>query len=582
MRKRYGGSYAMRDKKFVAVAIFSLTLILLLSVFLMKTDDVYSGDEVLTHSLANSYYNAWMMSDSRVGGYLKSNILDESFVQTIKNAGNTVLDIVKNRRNAAYFKSERPMETGWYPQAEMKDWFYVYDTGEAFKYSSVYFNAMTDDGNPFLYNAMVHTVSSIALNQENLKWYIFSINAIFYIATFILLFKTAKRIGLSDNVSLATCVLWAGSVNCFMVVTNLRSYTVATFFVLILYYFHCQLYEAINSQEEEKFKKVLFKIVPVFVAGYLIHYSIAIFFVALMINTMVIMFFARNQLKKKWVIRYLLSNGIAVGIALLCDPMSVFGLLYSFVTDRGGEIGKTSLIQEIANEVSSVLEGQFGNIIFFILYIAIIGVVVSIHYRKKAKIQFSKSSKQLFGAVAIYIVVAIAAMGRYLTIIFPLFTLVLVVLIKDLLKEIPINGNRHWQRIAILLCIGAFLTTNTSITYRKKQMENEMLMGREGVHAEYSEENVVYVRLHARSFENMQMISNYQNALIITMPDGNYYDYGEDDRIKNQEEIVVHFADGVTKEQKNEITDWMKNEEGFSENIQLCSEGENEIYLFTR
>ncbi len=95
-----------------------LCFIIVMLIIIADVDNTMSGDEVIAYGMANSYYKGWMLSNGRVGDYLKNRIIDNDINTTLDNLFKAGKDVLENRSQAEYFSYPRPKESGWYTQSE--------------------------------------------------------------------------------------------------------------------------------------------------------------------------------------------------------------------------------------------------------------------------------------------------------------------------------------------------------------------------------------------------------------------------------------------------------------------------------
>lgn len=288
-------------------------VISILAIYCMNLDHYWSGDEVITYSMANSDYDGWMLSGGRVSDYVKNEILGETFSKTLDNFVDFVKDLMIHGNKAAYFSYPRPAETGWYHLPEVQDWFQVQEK-ERFHYGSVYVNAMGDDANSFLYYSLVHTVGSFFTHISGTAWAAFIVNLIALLVTVLLLWKISCKMGISQERGLAAVICYGTSGACLLQVTTLRAYMAASVFQLAMFLLHLDLLEAVETEDRTKIKKIMLWAIPVYVFGYVTHYTMLFWAAVLGLNTVICLLKKKNAQKRQWIKRYIMTGGG-------CDPL---------------------------------------------------------------------------------------------------------------------------------------------------------------------------------------------------------------------------------------------------------------------
>lgn len=330
-------------------AIIFCTIIAIL-IIIADADNTRSGDEVITYGMANSYYQGWMLSNGRVGDYLKNRIIDDDVKTTMHNLLRAGNDVLKNRSQAEYFSYPRPKESGWYTQSEIKDWFTISEK-EKFSYASTYVNALSDNANSFLYNALVHTISSFAGEYGDSKWCAFSINIFFVCAIYWLMAKISGLFGLNGIWSYIPGLFWGISYSCIYETTNYRAYIMSMFWATLLLYVHKQFWD---NYKTEKCRKECIKIWIVYLIGYISHYTMGIWLCVLGANTLIYLVLSSGSDKRKYILHYVLTDVLAVGCGLLLAPLSLVGLLSKLLNqisngDGGG--GFKGVLENIFDQI---------------------------------------------------------------------------------------------------------------------------------------------------------------------------------------------------------------------------------------
>ena len=189
--------------------IISMALILILPVFYMSIDEKYTGDEVVTISMANNEQAGFVFSEGRISNYLK-NAVFTSDGNLVKNLIGMATDVLKNKGGAAILNYPRDPEVKLYSSDEVYGWFAKTEQ-ERFNIGSTWLHSLSDDGNSWLYYSLVNISSSVFLVLSATKWAGFIVNMLFYCGMLLVLFKIGKKLGNSDFQNMLTLLVFGCS-----------------------------------------------------------------------------------------------------------------------------------------------------------------------------------------------------------------------------------------------------------------------------------------------------------------------------------------------------------------------------------
>lgn len=124
----------------------------------------YHMDELLSFELSNAAYNPWIVPtqpQGRLAKFVEQELKGDSLGETLGNLKDTVSDVLKNRGNSKLlsYKADVYEEPVWISAETFTDYITV-NSGDAFRYLSVYFN-VKDDNHPPFHFMLLHTMSSL-------------------------------------------------------------------------------------------------------------------------------------------------------------------------------------------------------------------------------------------------------------------------------------------------------------------------------------------------------------------------------------------------------------------------------------
>ena len=140
--------------------IAEIVILLFLAFVIEYTDNYFSGDEVVTYSMANNDKSGFVFSDGRVSNYLKNEVFVGDSNIIIK-LGEVASDLIKRRGAASILTYPRDPEVELYSKQDVEDWF-LKRNDERFNVFSTWLHSVSDDGNSWLYYSLVNVSSSIS------------------------------------------------------------------------------------------------------------------------------------------------------------------------------------------------------------------------------------------------------------------------------------------------------------------------------------------------------------------------------------------------------------------------------------
>lgn len=365
---------------------------------------------------------------------------------------------------------------------------------EKFAYDSVYDN-QSRDVHPPLYYFLFHTVSSFLPNVFS-KWIGISLNIVFFILAWIILYKLAKLILKDKYLALAVPLTWGLSAGAISSVVFIRMYVLMTVFVLLTTYLHARTIKTQVFRSRD-----LLAILLTTFLGVMTHYYFVIF--AFFISAGYF-FYLLVQKKLKFLLSYVVTMSLSLVLSVLFYPAM---LTHIFSGYRGTEAvssitNSTSSISLIFDNFSAyytILNQAVFNGILSYLLIAV-GVVLIVVARKKFLLKFQinewKTQKKtlesleesdktslillvIFTISAVMYVFIIAQVApykadRYVFPIFPLVLLVFVYLIKNSLFYFIKSRKLQLAVIAlftIISLIGTYANNTVNYLYENRKMD---------------------------------------------------------------------------------------------------------------
>lgn len=533
------------NKNIVIVIILST---IILATFYMNMDHYLSGDEVITYGMANSNSGGWMLSTGRVQAYFTNEILEDSVVKTMSNLVEFAKDVVVNRGNASYFKYARPSETGWYFQNEMKNWFQVTDENK-YSFGRVYLNAMGDDANSFLYYMLVHVVSSLFPTISSMKWSAFIVNVFAYCACTIILYNIGKCY-LSSWTNIICCLLWSFSYVCLDMITYLRPYMVESVFQLLLFLIHLQLYNAYQKNDSKSIQKSYLFIFVTYPIGYIIHYTMGLWAVALGMYTIIL--FGRNKdinLRK-----YICVGGAALTVGIIIDPFSMLGLL----SKLKGSAGENTL-SAIKNVGIELIDELFISRTFAIALLAIvIGGLICMERGKNRCCRIEQMAKDmnfsetLLGKgdatllmLAYCVITVWLTKKAYFRSVYPLLFLTVIMWIEYFLKLIiynkadRISKRRIIYMMTIVVLMAIYISNTLGCTFNSKKTEGEEYQIVKDYLIQSQHQQIALLRSHAAAYDYLYILPEYEVAYVFTDYEDSFEDCVKEMLAKHEKQICI-------------------------------------------
>ena len=223
--------------------------------------------------MANNAEGGFVFSQGRISDYLSGEVFNKDGRSLASKLFNVGSDVLKNKGGAKILNYPRDPEIRLYTGDEINDWFQKREY-ERFNVGITWLHSLSDDGNSWLYYSLVNLSSSLFMKISATKWSAFLINIIFHALTLFALLKIGQKLGNDSRQNIGMLVFYGASFELLTrTVTNLRPYTLGSFFATLLVLLIMSLYEKIIS-EDNGLDKSIPVIIFTYGIGYVSHYTV--------------------------------------------------------------------------------------------------------------------------------------------------------------------------------------------------------------------------------------------------------------------------------------------------------------------
>lgn len=517
-----------------------LTLLLIAGVlgFFVSQKEGYHMDELLSYELSNAAYNPWIVPtqpEGRLAKFMRCEIQGENIGETLKNLGNTALDVLKNRGGSelANYKADVYEEPVWIDAQQFRDYITV-NGKDAFQYPSVYFN-VKDDNHPPLHFMLLHTVSSVFQGKaEPFMGCAINIAAILGCCFLMLLLgRMGEGTGIplwNRQTGLLAALLYGLSSGAVATALLIRMYGMMTFFCMALFALH------VKKWRDKSFDAKNGWLIAVTVLGFLTQYFFLFYCLTLALVTAVGL--AREKLWKQ-LRRYIRSMVTAAAIGLACFPFAVSDV---FSSGRGVEA-----LDSLKNGFGGYGErlGAFGGILLERLFgsvrggagiLLLLGVSLlpAYAYNRKKGGAAAENPAGRYGGWLILLIVPPAAyfllaarmspymVDRYVMAVFPFCAILLALLIGGTVRLVwgrfageGAAAGRRTVEYRISLVLAGMLCVLNVATY-----DGEYLYGGYALQKlmakEHAEVPCICVYDGVGYYENLLEFTRYDKTLLLT------------------------------------------------------------------
>lgn len=494
-------------EKISLIIIIVVTFLTCLTLYF--TDTYRNGDEVVTYSMANSPKKGWMISEGRVQSYVRNRILDKNILKTADNIKDFVVDILKNKKDAEYFTYPRPTETGWIKGEEASSWFRV-DKDEGFNISAVYLNAMGDDANPFMYFFLVHLVGYLLPQISALAWSAWIINTVAIIILLGCVYKLLKYLKVTSLASLIITLFVGLSYYNMSMVTYCRAYSVESLCQFLLFYIHVRYWISFIEKNEKKKKESLFLLIPIYLFGFLCHYTMLFIAGFLGLGTI----FLHVYCKQKGLAKYIIAGLGSIMLGFVCDPESVVGLFMKLDETNS----KKSLVGYVSCFNKNLVANYLWLFVLAVLVIFSIYIIIKKEFTYIDKILLAYLVIILLESVATYLVIGGERFGAICSVILFIDGYLIYRAVNIVEKTLIVDKKQQRQNlIIILLLLGVVATVNNYITVSKSNRDEGKLYKEVKKCLENNKrDTLLFARKQKGDYEFFNLFENYEDVLIIT------------------------------------------------------------------
>lgn len=365
--------------------IFGIVVIQLIFAF---QKEGYHMDELISFEMANAEYNPWIVPTQPVGRlakFMQEEIEADSFGEKLKNIGNTIVDVAKNRGASKMlsYKADVYEEPVWIEREQFQNYLTT-DGMDNFNYLSVYFN-VKDDNHPPVHFMLLHTISSLFVGKIHPIMGCF-INILMSIGCAILIMKCGALLdkyevttdGKGARMGMLAAILYGCSQASLATMLLIRMYGVLTFLCLFTFYLH------MNKWFGKSFDKKNLGLIFVTVLGFWTQYFFLFYCIALSV-VMVLCLWKCKRTKE--VFGYIRTMVIAAVIGVAGFPFAISDV---FSSSRGVEAlgnlrgGIGDYIERLGNFGKILLNRCFGSwVLGLIILIVALGTLGYLFLKNK-------------------------------------------------------------------------------------------------------------------------------------------------------------------------------------------------------
>lgn len=523
-------------------------IMLMLLVFAFQKEG-YHMDEMISFEMSNAEYNPWIVPKQPVGRlakFMQEEIEADTLGEKLKNIGNTVCDVLKNRGNSKMlsYKADVYEEPVWITREQFRDYLTT-DGNDNFNYLSVYFN-VKDDNHPPIHFMLLHTVSSLFAGRIHpIMGCIINILMIAGCAVIIMKCGTLlDRFEITDQgvgrrMGMLGAMLYACSHASIATMLLIRMYAVLTFLCLLTFYIHMEKW--LGNGFGKKNKLLVF----ITALGFWTQYFFLFYCISL--SLVIVIGLARNKRINELVV-YIRNMVTAAVIGVVGFPFAISDV---FSSSRGVEAldnlqgGWGEYITRLGRFGEILLSRCFGNVWIGVLLLLItVGMAVYWSFRYKER---RMMIMMYYIPVILYFMLAAKMspmyVDRYLMAIFPFVIswLVPILCVKSIEKKVF----RVFSIVGVVIYCGIQLITyDGSYLYRgyNKQI---------AISEEYADIPCICLYEGSGYYDNLMEFTNYNKTLLVTPAE--LMERVEIDSIQESENMIFVVKNIVSEEQIREI-----------------------------
>lgn len=518
------------------LAIFTIIVLVLISLFYMEIDEFFSGDEVVTYSMANNSDGGFVFSQGRISDYLSSVIFADGGDGLISKLYLLGIDVVRNKSKAQILNYPRDPEVKLYSGDDVCDWFQKRDY-ERFNLWTTWLHSLSDDGNSWLYYCLVNISSSLFMGISLTKWSGFIVNIVFYILTLLMLYRMGKRLGNSNVQNVGMLFFYGLSFDTISVtVTNMRPYTLAAFEATLMVYLILEIYRCAVI-EKKAFNGKIPLLILAYGIGYVSHYTVGAAFVSFGLT--LLLFMLIGNCERVGIIVMTGALGLIFGILL--SPDSVVGIIKKFFSNGAG---------------SDTKAGTVATIILLLAIAVFVFLIMSI-----IKDKHTIENELVYTTCAVSLMFIIIVGGTkgfgYARVLFPVTYLVIhrwIVIAGINLAE---KYRERLIRSVGLVLLTVYAIVNLGIGYEYKMAENKTFLAKQAALDKVSADICYYFRKHAQGYMDIRnLLGRFDRIQVITLDTEGWEDMVEMLPSSVEQPVVFYFADDSEDESAEQ---WMES-----------------------
>lgn len=534
--------------------IVALILIVLVMIFFINKKEGFHCDEVFSYGSSNStysnvFYSYWKIDPEKL--FFDEYVMQGNVFDIIGNVKYYYIDNTEERDRLIKEKEDEQTEK-WRTREEAIDYMQVTGNGDAFNFSSVYWNQISDVHPPLFYT-LVNAVSSVIQNNST-KYIIFGINVVFFVLTAYFMRKILIEIK-KKELAVLTVLLYGLSIAGISTVIFLRMYMMLTFFTVLFLYLNIKI---INNDFHVDKRKII-ELILTTVGGFLTQYFFC-FYALLVVIIMSIIFLIKKKYKE--LLKYISIFVISAIIGILIFPMSLY---HMFFGERGvGYFANEDYLMRLKTFAELMLN-NFGanNIIGIALLILSVFVVIIVKRKENLPI-FCIISIPIVCYIMIIAQIAPYTELRYIMNVLPIASIFVVMMVGSMFD------NRNYEILLVaVMVVGlsgyGFITQKPIGLY---EGYNDYL--------EVAEENkdldLVYVGYSF--FNHIQFLPEYMiydKCLLMSQSD--LYWLENDEELKDKDEFILSIE--VTSANEKEVLNTVMDYTGFDKYEVLMEPIEN-------
>ena len=530
--------------------VVALILIILVMVFFINKKEGFHCDEVFSYGSSNSnysnvFYSYWKIDPEKL--FFDEYVMQGNIFDVIGNVKYYYIDDTEERDRLIKEKEDEQTEK-WRTREEAIDYMQVTGNGDAFNFSSVYWNQISDVHPPLFYT-IVNAVSSVIQNNST-KYIIFGINVVFFVLTAYFMRKILIEIK-KKELAVLTVLLYGLSIAGISTVIFLRMYMMLTFFTVVFLYLNIKI---INNDFHVDRRKII-ELILTTVGGFLTQYFFC-FYALLVVIIMSIIFLIKKKYKE--LLKYISIFVVSAIIGILIFPMSLY---HMFFGERGvGYFANEDYLMRLRTFTELILNNSGANNIIGIALLILSVFVVIIVKRKENLPIFCIISIPIICYIMIIAQIAPYTELRYIMNVLPIASIFVVMMVGSMFD------NRTYEILLVaVMVVGlsgyGFLTQKPIGLY---EGYNEYL--------EVAEENkdldLVYVGYSF--FNHIQFLPEYMiydKCLLMSQSD--LYWLENDEELKDKDEFILSIE--VTSANEQEVLNTVMDYTGF-DNYEVLSE----------